>query len=54
MYNKVILEASVRGHIGEGTTDCAVLLFTKRGVIPLDIDRTIVIINLEDFPPLNM
>ena len=51
MEDKVILEASERVHIGEGTTDCDVLLCTKRGVIPLDIDRTIVIINLEDSPP---
>ena len=51
MDNKVILEASERVHIGEGTNDCAVLLCTKRGVIPLEIDRTIVIINLEDSPP---
>ena len=53
MDNKVILEASERFHIGEGTTDCAVLICTKRGVITLDIDKTIVIINLED-PPLSM
>ena len=51
MDDKVILEAGERVHIGKGTTDCALLLFTKRGVIPLDIDRTILIINLED-PPL--
>ena len=51
MDDKVILEASERVHIGEGTTDCAVLLCTKQGVIPLDIDRTIVIIQFED-PPL--
>ena len=49
--DKVVLEASERVHIGEGTTDCAVLLCTKRGVIPLDIDRKIVIINLEESPP---
>ena len=54
MDDKVILEAIEKVHIGEGTNDCDVLLCTKRGVIPLDIDRTIVIINLEDFPPLNM
>ena len=53
MDNKVILDSSERVHIGEGTTDCAVLLCTKRGVIPLDIDGTIIIINIED-PPLNM
>ena len=53
MDDKVILEAIERVHIGEGTTDCAVLLSTKRGVLPLDIDRTILIINLED-PPLGM
>ena len=47
----VILEASQRVHIGEGTTDCAILLCTKRGVILLDIDGTIVIINLEYPPP---
>ena len=48
--DKVVLQASERVHIGEGTTDCAVLLCTKRGVIPLDIDRTIIIINFEDSP----
>ena len=48
--NKVLLEDSERVPIGEGTTDCAVLLCTKRGVIPLDNDRTIVIINVEDPP----
>ena len=48
MDNKVILKASERVHIGAGKTDCAVLLCTKRGVIPLGIDRTIVIIHLED------
>ena len=46
MDDKVILEASERVYKGEGTTDCAVLLCTKQRVIPLDIDRTIVIINL--------
>ena len=51
LENKVILEASERVHIGKGTTDCDVLLCNKRGVIPLDIDRTIAIINLEDYPP---
>ena len=51
MDDKVIPEASEMVHIGEGTTDCAVLLCTKRGVITLDIDRTVVIINLEDSPP---
>ena len=51
MDDKVILEASERVHIGKGTTDCALLLCTKRGVIHLDIDRKIVIINLEDPPP---
>ena len=51
MDDKVILEASERVHIGEGTTDCAILLCTKRGVIPLDIDGKIVIINIEDPPP---
>ena len=50
MDDTVILEASERVHIGEGTTDCVVLLCTKQGVIPLDIDRKIVIINLEDPP----
>ena len=49
--DKVILEASKSVHIGEGTTYCAVLLCTNLGVIPLDIDRTIVIIQFED-PPL--
>ena len=49
--NKVVLEASERLHIGEGTTDCDVLLCTKRGVIPLDIDSKIVVINVEDSPP---
>ena len=43
--NKVVLQSSERVHIGEGTTECAVLICTKRGVIPLDIYRTIVIIN---------
>ena len=52
--DKVILEASERVHIGEGTTDCDPFLCTKRGVIPLDIDRKIVIINIDDSPPLNM
>ena len=51
MNDKVILEARERVHIGDGTTDCAVLLCTKRGFIPLDIDRTIVIINIEEPPP---
>ena len=49
--DKVVLQAGERVHIGEGTTDCAVLLCTKRGVISLDIDRTIVIINFVDSPP---
>ena len=49
--NKVVLQDSERVHIGEGTTDCDVLICTKRGVIPLDIDRTIVIIQFEDSPP---
>ena len=53
MDNKVILEASERVHIGKGTTDCAVLICTKRRVITLYIDRKIVITNLED-PPLGM
>ena len=51
MENKMVIEASERVHIGEVTTDCAVLLCTKRGVIPLYIDRTIVMINLEYSPP---
>ena len=51
MDNKVILESSERVHIGEVTTDCAVLLCTKQGVVHLDIDRTIVIINFEDSSP---
>ena len=42
--DKVVLQASERVHICGGTSDCAVLLFTKQGVIPLDIYRTIVII----------
>ena len=50
VYNKVVLQASERVQIGEGTTDCAVLFCTKRGVIPLDIDRKIVIIEFEDYP----
>ena len=50
MDDKVILDTSERVHKGEGTTDCAVLPCTKLGVIPLDIDRKIVIINLEDPP----
>ena len=49
--DKVVLQACERVHIGEGTTDCAVLLCTNQGVIPLDIDRTIVIIQFEDPPP---
>ena len=49
--DKVLLEASERVNIGEGTTECAVLVCTKRGVVPLDIDRTIVIINIEESPP---
>ena len=49
--NKVVLQSSERVHIGKGTTDCAVLLCTKRGVIPLDIDRTILIMQFEDSPP---
>ena len=52
--DKVVLEASERFHIGKGNTDCAVLLCIKQRVIPLDIDRTIVIINFEDFSPLSM
>ena len=52
--DKFVLQASERVHIGEGTTDCDVLLCTKRGVIPLDIDRTILIIQIEDSPPLSM
>ena len=48
--NKVVIQASERFHIGEGTTDCDVLLCTKRGFIPLDIDRTIVIMQFEDSP----
>ena len=51
--DKLVLEAIERVHIGEGTTDCAALLCTKRRVIPLYIDRTILIINFED-PPLSM
>ena len=49
--DKVVLQASERVHIGKGTTDCSVLICTKQGVIPLDIDRTIVIIQFEDSPP---
>ena len=52
--DKVVLQSSERVHIGKGTTDCAVLLCTKRGIIPLYIDRTIVIIQFEDPPPLSM
>ena len=52
--DKVILEASKRVHIGEGTTDCAVLICSKREVIPLNIYRKIVILNLENSPPLSM
>ena len=48
--DKVVLQASERVHIGKGTTDFAVLICTKLGVIPLDIDRTIIIINFEDSP----
>ena len=48
---KVVLQGSERVQIGKGTTDCAVLLCTKLGVIPLDIDRNIVIIKIEDSPP---
>ena len=35
--DKVVLQASERVHIGEGTNDCAVLLCTKRGVITLTL-----------------
>ena len=49
--DKVLLQASERVHIDKGTTDCSVLLCTKRGVITLDIDRTIVITHFEDSPP---
>ena len=42
--NKVVIQACERVQIGEGTTEGAVLLCTKQGVIPLEIDRTIVII----------
>ena len=49
--NTVVLQACERVHIGEGTTDCDLLLCTKRGVIPLDNDRNIVIIQFEDFSP---
>ena len=52
--NKVVLQESERVHIGKGTTDCSVLLCTKQGVIPLNIDRTISIIQFEDSPPLSM
>ena len=48
--DKVVLQSYERVHIGEGTTDCDLLLCTKRGVIPLDIDSTIVIIQFEDSP----
>ena len=51
MDDKVILEASEKVHIGKGTTDCDLLICTKRGVVPLDVDRKIVIINIEDSPP---
>ena len=46
--DKLVLQACERVHIGEGTTDYAVLICTKRVDIPLDIDRTIVIIQFED------
>ena len=49
--DKVVLQASERVHIGEGTTDCAVLICIKRGVIPLDIDRKFLIIQFEESPP---
>ena len=49
--DKVVLQASERLHIGEATTNCAVLICTKRGVIPLYIDRTIIIIQFEESPP---
>ena len=49
--NKVVIQASERVHIGEGTTDCDALLCYNRGVMLLDIDRTIVIIHFEDSPP---
>ena len=49
--DKVVLQASESVHIGKGTTDCAVLICTKQGVIPLDIDRKIVIIQFEESPP---
>ena len=49
--DKVVLQASERVHIGEGTTDCVFLLCANRGVLTLDIDRTIVIIKFEDSPP---
>ena len=49
--DKVVPQASERVHIGEGTTYSAVFLCTKRGVIPLDIDRKFLIIQFEDSPP---
>ena len=53
VYDKVVLQASERVHIVKGTTHSAVLIWTKRGVVTLEIDRTIVIIQFED-PPLSM
>ena len=49
--NKVVLQASERVHIGKDTNSCVVFLLTKQGVIPLYIDRKIVIIKFEDPPP---
>ena len=46
MDDKVILEASERVQTFKATTDCDVLLCTKQGVIPLNIDRKIVILNI--------
>ena len=52
--DKVVLQACERVHIGKGTTDCDVLLYTKQGIIPLDIDRKFLIIQFEESPPLSM
>ena len=49
--DKVVLQAIKMVHIRKGTTDCAVFLCTKRRFIPLDIDRTILIIQFEESPP---
>ena len=50
IYDQVVLYYCKRVGVSQNTIDSTILLNTYSGVIPLDIDRTIIIKQLKGFP----